>query len=155
ILSDSFTYPDGDIAAAPGSPWMVHSGTTPASISGNELRLTGGNSADVNALLAGGPYLSNSPAVLYSSFSMRVTSRPGNAGTYFAHFKDTNTLQFTGFGGRVWLSASNAYTGMLIANNQVYRVGIGNGTSATAASGQIDQDLMLNTSYTIVTRFVP
>ena len=78
ILSDAFTYPDGDISTAPGSPWMVHSGLTPANIAGNELRLTGGNSADVNALLAGGPYLSNSPAVLYASFKMRVTSQPGN-----------------------------------------------------------------------------
>ncbi len=155
VLSDSFTYPDGDIAAAPGSPWLVHSGTTPATIQANELRLTSGNSADVNALLAGGPYFSNSPAVLFSSFQMRVTSRPGNAGTYFAHFKDTNVMQFTGFGGRVFVSASNAYTAMLIANNQVYRVGIANGTSGTAASGQIDVDLFLNTTYTIVTRFVP
>ena len=155
LLSDSFTYPDGDISAAPGSPWLVHSGTLPANISGNELRLTGGNSADVNALLAGGPYLSNSPAVLYSSFKMRVTSRPGNAGTYFAHFKDTNSGAATGFGGRVWVSGSNAYTAMLIADNQVYRVGIANGTSGTAASGQIDSDLTLNTTYTVVTRFVP
>jgi len=155
VLSDSFTYPNGDISTAPGSPWMVHSGTTPANIDVNELRLTGGNSVDINALLAGNPYFSNSPAVLYSSFKMRVTSRPGNAGTYFAHFKDTNTVAASGFGGRVWVSASNAYTGMLIADNQVYRVGIGNGTSATAASGQINQDLLLNTTYSIVTRFVP
>src|ERR1051325_182455 len=109
VLSESFTYPDGDISTAPGSPWTVHSGTTPANISSNMLRINGGNSADVNALLAGGPYLSNSPAVLYASFIMQVVSQPGGAGAYFAHFKDTNTGAATGFGGRVWVSASNAY----------------------------------------------
>lgn len=154
VLTETFTYPDGDIALAPGSPWQVHSGTTAANISTNQLRLTGGNSADVNALLSGGPYLSNSPSVLYSSFKMRVTSQPGMAGTYFAHFKDTNSGAATGFGGRLWVSATNAIANTGLANNQ-FRLGIGNGTSVTAASGQINQDLFLNTNYVVVTRFVP
>ena len=158
VLSDSFSYADGDVAAAAGSPWLIHSGTTAANVQSGELRLTGGNSADVNALLSGGPYLSNSPAVLYSSFKMRVINRPGAAGTYFAHFKDTNINQFSGFGARVWVSYTNAYTGQLLTNTSQtsqYRVGIGNGTLAGSGTGQIDQDLYLNTNYTIVTRFVP
>ena len=155
VLSDSFTYADGPIEVGSGSPWVIHSGATPANISTNQLRLTGGNTADVNASLSGGPYLSNSPAVLYSSFKMRVTSKPGNAGTYLGHFKDTNSGIPTGFGGRVFVASSNAYTATLLTDPQQYRVGIGNGTSGTAASGQIDQTLFLNTNYIVVTRFVP
>src|SRR5689334_17605380 len=76
ILSDSFSYPDGAVTDAPGSTWVAHSapGNGPVQIIGGQLRVTGGSQEDVNALLSGGPYLSNSPAVLYSSFKMRVTS---------------------------------------------------------------------------------
>lgn len=156
ILSDSFSYPDGAVTEAPGSPWVAHSGAGngPVQIIGGQLRVTGGSAEDVNALLAGGPYLSNSVAVLYSSFKMRVTSQPGAAGTYIAHFKDTNSGAATGFGGRVWVNNTNAYTGAAVSNNQ-FRIGIGNGTSASSLSGQINQDLFLSTNYLIVTRFVP
>ena len=140
ILSETFTYPDGDISTAPGSPWVVHSGTTAATISNNMLRLTGGNSADVNALLSGGPYLSNSVAVLYSSFKLRLTSQPGLAGTYLAHFKDTNTAALSGFGARVWVSTSNTVTGIALSSTQ-FRVGIGNGSQADARSAQIVNEL--------------
>ena len=155
ILSDTFSYPDGDIAAAPGTQWSVHSGATPANVSNGVLRITSGNSADVNALLAGGPYYSNSPAVLYSSFKMICTnSLPTALGTYFAHFKDTNSGAASGFGGRVWVSITNAVSGGTLTGGK-FRVGIGNGTSATSTNGQIDTDLFQGATYTIVTRFVP
>jgi hypothetical protein len=156
ILSDSFSYPDGNVTDAPGSPWVAHSGAGngPVQILNGQLRVTGGSAEDVNALLSGGPYLSNSPALLYSSFKLRVTSQPGAAGTYIAHFKDTNSGAATGFGGRVWVNNTNSYTGAAVSNNQ-FRIGIGNGTSASALSGQINQDLYLGTNYLIVTRFVP
>jgi prepilin-type N-terminal cleavage/methylation domain-containing protein/prepilin-type processing-associated H-X9-DG protein len=158
ILSDTFSYPDGDIALAPGTLWSLHSGAggvNAANVSNGVLRITSGNSADVNALLTGGPYNSNSPAVLYSSFKMVCTnSLPTALGTYFAHFKDTNAGAATGFGGRIWVSITNAVSGGLVPSGK-FRVGIGNGTSANSASGQIDQDLNQATTYTIVTRFVP
>ena len=148
ILSDSFTYPDGPLVGAPGSPWVTHNGTTPVLATNGQIRLSGGNSEDVNALLSGGPYTTNGAVVLYSSFKVRFTSLPGMVGTYFAHFKDTNSGAASGFGGRVWTSTTNAAAGK-------FRLGIGNGTSATATNGQIATDLSLNTVYTIVTRFVP
>lgn len=157
VLSDTFTYPNGNITELIGSPWVPHSGAGngPVQVSGGQLRVTGGSAEDVNALLADGPYLASGSAVLYSSFKMRATAKPGNLGTYFAHFMDTNTGAATGFGARVWVSATNAYAGGLITANNQYRVGVANGTSGGAQSGQIDADLTLNTTYTIVTRFVP
>src|SRR3954463_14911346 len=119
ILSDSFTYPDGDIFGAPGSPWVVHSGTTPANVASGQLKITSGNSADVNALLAGSPYTTNSAAVLYASFKVKPTALPTAIGAYFAHFKDTNSGAATGFGARIWVSISNVVDMVLLPASTV------------------------------------
>ena len=154
VLSDTFSYPDGDITTAAGSPWTVHSGSTPANIAGGQLRIASGNTADVNAPLAGAPYASNSDAILYASFKIKMTAQPTALGTYFAHFKDTNSGTAAGFGGRIWSSSSNAIANVVLPASK-FRLGIANGTAANVGSGQIDQDLDLNTTYFIVTRFVP
>src|SRR5215475_14541958 len=93
VLSDSFTYPDGPIAGAPGSPWSIHSGTGSMIVSNNMLVVSRLRGEDVNAPLAGGPYLSSDVnAKLYSSFTMVISNDlPTVAGTYFAHFRGTNT----------------------------------------------------------------
>src|SRR5258708_7729918 len=108
VLSDSFTYPDGDITTAPGSPWVVHSGSTAASVAVGQLRIASGNSADVNALLSGGPYTTGGAMVLYSSFKVKPTALPTALVTYYAHFKDTNTEGPSGFGARIWSSVSKS-----------------------------------------------
>src|SRR5439155_10021483 len=73
---------------------------------------------------------------------------PSAGGTYFAHFMDAQTGAATGFGARLWASTSNALSGN-------FRVGIGNGQGTTAANiAQVPQDLVLNSNYTLVTRFV-
>ena len=152
ILSDSFSYPDGAIVGAPASPWVAHSGSGPMLISSSQLRVVSTSGEDVNALLAGQPYTTNSAAVLYSSFTVKFTVLPSVAGTYFAHFKDTNTGAATGFGARVWTSTTNAVSGGSVPAGK-FRLSIGNGTLVNAASGQIDTDLDTNVVYTVVTRF--
>src|SRR5258708_7185882 len=101
VLSDTFTYPDGPIVGASGSPWLNHSGSTPMNVMNNTLQINSTNSEDVHADLQGGPYTTNSPTVLYSSFQVTFTAFPGDAfgehGTYFAHFKDINESAATGF----------------------------------------------------------
>jgi hypothetical protein len=154
ILSDSFTYPDGDIFAAPGSPWVVHSGATPANVASGQLKITSANSADVNALLAGAPYTTNSAAVLYASFKVKPTALPTAIGAYFAHFKDTNSGAATGFGARIWVSISNVVDMVLLPASTV-RFGIANGASGSVTNGQYPLDVTLNTTVTVVTRFVP
>lgn len=156
LLSDSFSYPDGPLIGAPGSPWLAYSsaGSGPVLVTTGRIHLSGGNSEDVQAPLFGAPYTTNSAAVLYSSFKVKVTSSPGFNGTYFAHFKDTNTGSAAGEGARIWISQTNTIDGGDLPSGK-FRFGIGNGVLATNSSGQIGTDLTLNTTNLLVTRFVP
>ena len=79
VLSDSFTYPDGDVAIAPGSPWTVHSGTAPVNVTNGQVQINFNNSADVSAPLSGSPYdTTNNPSVtaLYASFKASFITLP-------------------------------------------------------------------------------
>jgi hypothetical protein len=146
VLVDDFNYRDGALVGAPWSPWVAHSvGGSQAIQVTNAVRVVGasGSAEDVNAPLAAAPYLTNSAAVLYVSFKVRFTALPTATGTYFAHFRD----DATGFRCRVWASTVNA-------TPETFRLGIGNGTQANASSGQIAQDLALDTPYTVVTRLI-
>ena len=41
IFSDNFTYPDGPLVGAPGSPWANHSGTAgQVNVTSNQVELT-------------------------------------------------------------------------------------------------------------------
>jgi hypothetical protein len=158
VLSDSFTYPDGPITSAPSTPWIAHSGSGSMMVSNNMLVVSRLRGEDVHADLAGGPYLASDPSIaLYSSFTMVISNDlPTTAGTYFSHFRGTNVGAATDFGARVFVTLSNTVTHAAVPDGQ-YRVSIGNGAAATNNDlfGQIDMDLDTNTTYTIVTRFVP
>ncbi len=157
ILSESFTYPNGPLTEAPASPpWLAHSapGNGPVLATNGQIRLSGANQESVHVQLPGGPYTADSPAVLFCSFRVKVTSAPGFNGTYFAHFKDPNSLAASGFGARIWISSTNTIAGGILPSGK-FRFGIGNGVLATNSSGQINTDLSLNTTNLLVTRFVP
>ncbi len=157
ILSESFSYPNGPLTEAPASPpWVAHSapGNGPVLATNGQIRLSGANQESVSVLLPGGPYAASSPAALYSSFKVKVTSSPGFNGTFVAHFKDTNTSAASGFGARIWISSTNAIDGGSLPAGK-FRFGIGNGVLATNSSGQINADLSLNTTNLLVTKFVP
>jgi len=157
VLSDTFTYPDGPIISAPSSPWVAHSGTGSMMVSNNMLVVSRSRGEDVHADLAGGPYVDSDPSIeLYSSFTMVISNDSDTIGTYFSHFRGTNTGAATDFGARLFVTTSNTVTHAPVAAG-MYRVSIGNGAAATNDDllGQIDQDLSANTTYTVVTRFVP
>ncbi len=159
VLSDSFSYPNGPLVGAPGSPWASHSGTANTMlVTNNQLIVHASRSEDVNAPLTGAPYLaSDGAAALFSSFTMVVSNTlPTPIGTYFAHFRGTNINAATDFGARVWLSTSNTISFAPVPAGK-FRLGIANGAAATNNSllGQIDQDLDTNVLYTVVTRFIP
>jgi len=145
LLSDDFnSYPDGSLVGAPGSPWIHHSGSTTGEVNvvSGRVSLTSSETEDVSAALSGGPYSAGSGVTLYTSFTVSFSSLPNNAGTYFAHFRDSTN----GFRDRIWASTTGAAPGE-------FRIGIGNGSSATALSGQVTADLSLNTTYLVVTRY--
>ena len=158
VLSDSFTYPDGAVVGAAGSPWTAHSGTLEVFVVTNRIQINQTNSQDIHADLQGGPYTTNSPTVLYSSFYVTFTSLPmeafGVPGSYFAHFKDLNEGAATGFGARVFASYYDAVT-MSPLPYGTFRLGIGNGSQTEYTSGQLTNDLTTNVTYQVVTRFDP
>ncbi len=143
LLGDSFAYPDGPIVGASGSPWEKHSGiAAEANVAEGQLQLTQGDTEDISAVLLGAPHTSAGGGSLYAGFTVRFDTLPTGDGTYFAHFKNSATL----FRARVFTSTLNAGAGS-------FRLGIGNGTSADANSGQIPTDLTLGFTYTLVTRY--
>lgn len=148
ILSDTFSYPDGGIVGAPGSPWVAHSGSGGVMVATNQLRVSSSLSEDINAPLTGAPYdTTNNPTVtsLYSSFTVNFSTLPGSAGTYFAHFKDDTTF---GFRGRLFALSAGTNVG------GTFRLGIAstNSLSTTVGFAPLETDLELGTTYTVVTR---
>jgi hypothetical protein len=150
VLSDSFTYPDGAIVGAAGSPWTAHSGagSGPIQVTNNMLRVVSANSEDINAPLSGAPYdTTNNPAVtsVYSSFTLSLSSLPGSAGTYIAHFKDSGTFNFR---ARLYVLTAGTNTG------GTFRIGIAstNSVSTTVGFTALATDLNTNTNYKVVTR---
>jgi hypothetical protein len=150
VLDDFFDYYDGSLITNSGGFWQNHSGTAgQMQVASGQSIIDSDNSEDVNALLVGQPYTTNSSTVLYSSFTVNFSALPTESGSYFAHFKDGGPVSATsGFGGRVWASTLNAASGQ-------FRLGIGNGQGATNNTGQFPMDLVLNSNYTVVTSFAP
>jgi hypothetical protein len=159
VLSDDFNYSDGNLTQVSGGLWIPHNnaGGTPLNVSGGQVRLLGSGSAEDDcAPLMGAPYLVVDPSVaLYSSYSLIISNvLPTTSGTFISYFKGTNSGSYPDYGARVWVSACDGLTTLPLGPG-VYRIGIGNGISAHAGSGQIHRDLSTNTTYRVVTRFVP
>ncbi len=146
VFRDGFTYPDGNLVGAPGSPWNAHSGagSSPVAVNGGRAGIVGGSGSreDVSVTLPGQPYTSSGPvSALFAGFTVRVTALPNAAGSYFAHFNAASNMRC-----RIWTSTSNSAPGS-------FRLGVGNGTGANASTGQLTTDLVLNTDYLIVVRY--
>lgn len=142
ILTDPFSYPDGAVVGAPGSPWVNHSGTAgTALVHQKRLEVFASRAEDINAPLPGGPYQPASGAFLFASCKLTCTNLPSRAGTYFAHFKDASS---TGFRARLWASTTNAPAGS-------FKLSIANG--AGQAPSTFPLNLSLNTEYLVVIRY--
>jgi len=159
ILGDDFNYSDGNLTQVSGGLWNPHNnaGGTPINVSGGQIRLLGtGSAEDDYAPLMGAPYMVADPsAALYSSYSLTISNfLPTTSGTYISYFKGTNTGSYPDYGARVWVSTCDGLT-TLPLDPGVFRIGVGNGITAHAGSGQIHRNLSTNTIYKVVTRFVP
>jgi hypothetical protein len=134
ILTETFTYPDGALVGAAGSPWVNHSGTAgQVDVAAAKVALTGAESEDVSAPMSGSPY--SSATILTATFDVNFSVLPAGAGTYFAHFKDSTT----GFRARTTASVTGAGAGF-------YRLGIGNDADGVE---YVALDLSLGTSYAV------
>jgi len=144
LLNEPFTYSDGPLVTVSGGLWVHHSGSAnEVTVTSGRVYLSDANTEDVNRPLPGQPYAaSGATNVFYASFTVRFTSLPTTAGTYFVHFKDSGTT----FRARIWALTSGAASGK-------FRLGISS-ASSSAASVTNTTDLSLTTNYTVVTRFV-
>jgi len=142
LLDDVFNYSDGPLVTAADSPWTTYSGSnSQVNVLSGRIFLSKSNSEDVQALLAGQPYVPASSAFLYVSFKINYATLPSHAGSYFAEFKDAGL----GFRARIFAQTTDAPAG-------AFRVGIANGGSTPSAV--LDADLRTNTDYTLVARLV-
>ena len=142
LLDDVFNYSDGPLVTAADSPWTTYSGSnSQVNVLSGRIFLSKSNSEDVQALLAGQPYVPASSAFLYVSFKINYATLPSHAGSYFAEFKDAGL----GFRTRIFAQTADAPAG-------AFRVGIANGGSTPSAV--LDADLRTNTDYTLVARLV-
>jgi len=90
LLSESFSYGDGDITTVSAGAWVNHSGTGDVQIVSGQAELSTLRGADVNRGI--GPQ--GAAATTYACFEATVTSftTPGSGSgeTYIAHFKDSS-----------------------------------------------------------------
>lgn len=152
ILSDDFNYPDGGIVTNSGT-WLPNSGAANTMlVSNSTLIVTTSRAEDILRPLSGEPYKTNSSAVLYSSYKMKVIGLPAGLGTYFSHFSGTNSFAGSngagGYRGRVILSATKT-DGSTPGIGQCF-IGIVNAGGNATNSTLIDT----NVTYTVVTRYV-
>src|SRR5687767_12585595 len=85
LLSESFTYLDGPIVAAPGSPWLPNTGTPNTMLVSNlSLEVSTSRSEDIAAPLS--RLLTNDGVEVagYASFNVRFLTLPTTNGAYFA-----------------------------------------------------------------------
>lgn len=155
ILSDDFSYPDGAIVGAAGSPWLANSGNVGSMWATNsELEVAGsvtGRTEDIAAPLSGGPYMSNGVVTtIYSKFTVYFTTPPSGAGTYFAHITGENIT--TDYRARLFASVTNVATlGNAAAGN--FFLGIGNSSSTLGLSVPWPAELTTNVVYTLVIKY--
>ncbi len=136
VFTENFSYPDGPLVGAAGSPWVTHSGTTPlqVNVASGAAELVSTESEDVSAPFAPTGFFYNS-GTLTATFSATFSALPNLTGAYFAHFKDAAS----GFRGRVFATTTGAATG--------FRLGISDATNAVASAVFIPTDLSLSTTY--------
>src|SRR5713101_3782817 len=139
ILSDTFSYPDGPLVGAAGSPWKTFIGTTgQVDVISGRAHLTAAETEGVNAPLTGAPYAFGA---LYASFTLNLKTLPSAGGNFFAAF---NTNGSSNFRARVFVLTGGAALGK-------YRVGIAN--AAASAVAVIATDLTPGVDYQLVVRY--
>lgn len=151
VLVDYFNYDNsGALDQVAGGLWNHLTGNyRQIQVSSGVVTVdTQDNSENMQAQLLGAPYLTNSGACLYASFTVNMdpARMPITNGTYFALFNDGSGV--TGpYEGRVMAATNGAAPGF-------YRLGINN-FGADAASGQMfPLDLSPNSNYIVVVSLV-
>ena len=115
-FSENFAYPDGSIVDNSAGLWVNNSGAAGSMLVTNEqLIVSTSRSEDIAGRLGSVFTTNGSVTAIYSTFTLKATGLPTQAGTYFAHFTGTNTFGLSGFRARVWASITNVAGGVSMA----------------------------------------
>jgi hypothetical protein len=154
LLSDSFSYPNGNLFADAGSPWTDINGTNPELVTNGRVQVSQSNATTDAQSLFSQP---EAHTVIWTSFIINLSTLPTNmGGVYFANIEDT-TFNFF---GRIFTLTSNnpSYTPNItnIAFPGTYRLGIANtqndsaNSSSTGPTAVVPIDLALGIDYQVV-----
>lgn len=133
VLSEAFNYADGPLVGATASPWATHSGTTTQiDVASGAATITGSESEDINAPLAGAPY---SAGIVTATFDVTFSALPTGT-TYFAHFYSTSSI----FRAKLFSTVTGADAGTL-------RLGITN--NANTGTFVLPTNLTLGQTYSV------
>jgi hypothetical protein len=137
IYADSFSYPDGQIDNAPGSPWALnYLPTNQMFVTSGRLFLTRTNQESIRYDFPDN-YVTGS---LYARMVVNVSQFPSGDGNFFAFFRVSGTDNLR---GRIWVSTNGAAVGK-------FRFGV---TTIFFPPTLIAQDFYPGTNYTLVLRY--
>jgi hypothetical protein len=154
LLSDTFSYPNGNLFGDPGSPWTDINGSNPELVTNGRVQISESNATtDAQSLFS----IPESGTVVWASFILNLSVLPSNpGGVYFANLEDTNF----GFYGRIFVLTSNQPGFTPNIPNQAfpgtYRLGIAdaqNDSTPSASSGPnavVPMDLAPGIDYEVV-----
>lgn len=144
LLTENFTYADGAIVGASGSPWVNNSGTAGQfNVVGGALFLDDTDTEDIKAPLSA----EVTSGILTATFSLRgdPLDVSSGAGNYIAHF--VGDSDFVGapaaFIGRLFTKTPN------VVATGAYTLGIANSTGTAASAVYFTSDLATGTTYTV------
>ena len=149
LLSESFSYSDGDITSVSSGNWVAYSaGTTKLNVTGGAAIINqgdiAGNKEDVSRAI-GATFSTTANTVAYVGFDATWSALPSNNnGSYFAVFGTATTSPT--FFGRIGADIDGAAAGK-------FRISVANANWNIANSTEFQQDLSLNTTYHVVVRY--
>ncbi|TWT76592.1 hypothetical protein CA13_70880 [Planctomycetes bacterium CA13] len=151
VLSETFSYPDGPLVGAAGSPWTTSSGTAgQQNVVGGELYLSDNETEDTRAEFLGTTLATGfTSGSIVATFQMRMDSAdPASSsatGKYITHFiGDSDELGDPGsFFGRVFVNDGSAGTDFVL--------GLSNsaGTASTAFVTELNSDTTYDLTLTL------
>jgi hypothetical protein len=150
LLTDSFSYSNGDITTVSSGNWVAYSaGTTKLNVSNGAAIInqsdTTGNKEDVSRAI-GTTFSTTANTVAYVGFDATWSALPSNSnGSYFAVFS-ASPLNTSTFFGRIGADLDGAASGK-------FRITVANANWSTGNTAEFQQDLSLNTTYHVVVRY--
>jgi len=161
IWYEPFNYPDGPVTNSSGGIWVKHGGSgtsDDAIVRDNKLEVStsgvGLSRQDdvIRPLCITDCAYTNTPTLLYASFTINFTNLPTPNGQYFAHFYVTNFI----FQGRLWALTGNptGTSNVFSALPGTYRLGV-SAVNSSSPSRILPFDLATNTTYQVVLGWDP